>query len=88
MSSSLTTHVLDRFLDPVTNCLTPEVAQRIVDLKLDPQLQTRLDELAEKANEGMLTPEEKQQYQEFVEGIDFIAVLKAKARLSLTRTTP
>jgi hypothetical protein len=77
--------VLDRFLDPLTDCLTPDVARRIVDLKIDPSLQSRLDELAEKANAGTLSAEELREYEEYVDGIDVVGILKAKARLSLVR---
>jgi hypothetical protein len=77
--------VLDRFLDPLTDCLTPDVARRIVDLKIDPSLQSRLDELAEKANAGTLSAKELQEYEEYVDGIDLVGILKAKARLSLVR---
>jgi hypothetical protein len=82
-SDSIT--VLDRFLDPVTECLTPEVARRIVDLQLDPALQSRLDELATKASAGTLTQGEEQEYQDYVEGLDLVGIFKAKARLSLLR---
>lgn len=72
--------VLDRFLKPFAECLTPEVAQRIVDLQLDPESQTRLDELAAKANQGRLTKDERQEYEEFVESLDLMGILKARAR--------
>ena len=75
--------VLDRFLGPFAECLTPEVAQRIVDLELDPHSQARLDDLAAKANEGYLTDAERQEYEEFVEGIDLMGVIKARARTVL-----
>jgi hypothetical protein len=78
--------VLDRFLSPFTECLTPEVAQRIVNLQLDSQSQARLDELAAKANEGQLTDDERQEYEEFVEGIDLMGILKARARTVLAQS--
>ena len=78
--------VLDRFLRPFTECLTPEVAQRIVNLQLDSQSQARLDELATKANEGQLTDDERHEYEEFVEGIDLMGILKARARTVLTQS--
>lgn len=78
--------VLDRFLRPFTECLTPEVAQRIVNLQLDSQSQARLDELAAKANEGQLADDERQEYEEFVEGIDLIGILKARARTVLAQS--
>jgi hypothetical protein len=83
---NMNTTVLDRFLRPFTACLTPEVAQRIVNLQLDSQSQTRLDELAAKANEGQLTDDERQEYEEFVEGIDLMGILKARARTLLAQS--
>lgn len=78
--------VLDRFLQPLAACLTPEVAQRIANLQLDAQSQARLDELAAKANEGQLTDGERQEYEEFVEGIDLMGILKARARTVLDQS--
>jgi len=83
--SETTGSVLDRLLDPLTDCWTPDGAQRIVDQRPDPATQRRIDELAGKANEGELTPDECVEYEEYVESIDFIGILKAKARLVLTK---
>ena len=77
--------VLDRFLRPFAKCLTPEVAQRIVDLELDAYAQSRLNELAAKANDGYLADDERQEYEEFVEGIDLMGILKARARTVLVK---
>jgi hypothetical protein len=77
--------VSERMLQPVTACLTPEVARRIVDARLDAETQTRIDELARKANRGTLTADERDEYAEFVEYIDLIGVFKAQARLVLHR---
>ncbi len=84
--TNMSNTVLDRFLRPFTECLTPEVAQRIVNLQLDPQSQSRLDELAAKANEGQLTDDERQEYEEFVEGIDLMGILKARVRTVLAQS--
>ena len=77
--------VLDRFLRPFAECLAPEVAQRIVDPELDQHSQARLDELAAKANEGCLADDERPEYEEFVEGIDLMSILKARARTVLAK---
>jgi hypothetical protein len=77
--------VLDGFLDPFTECLTPEVAQRVVELQPDAATQARIDELREKANEGTLSEAERVEYEEFVESIDIIGILKAKARTFLAK---
>lgn len=51
--------VIDRLLDPLGECLTPESARRLLALKADSALQARVDYLAERCNEGLLTPEEQ-----------------------------
>jgi hypothetical protein len=77
------TPLLDRIVDPVGRILTPKVARALVDLRADPEVQARIDELAEKCNEGQLTPEEQAEYESYVFAIDFIAILQAKARALL-----
>jgi hypothetical protein len=79
--------ILDRFLDPFTECLTPEVAQRVAELQPDAALVARIDELREKANEGELPEAERAEYDEFVESIDLLGILKAKARTFLAKCT-
>jgi hypothetical protein len=70
-------------LDPVGQCLTPEVAARIVALRADSKTQLRLEQLAEKNSEGVLTPDEEAVYSAYVEAPDVIAILQAKARHTL-----
>ena len=81
-----TASTLERFLDPTTGCLTPQVAERIVRWKPDMQLQARLQELGRKADEGTLTLEEDSEYEQYIEEGDLIALLQAKARRILART--
>jgi hypothetical protein len=38
--------ILDRIIDPISRCLTPQVARRIVDLRADPEVQTLIERLA------------------------------------------
>ena len=85
MNSQQSSQVLDRLLDPVAECLTPEVARALVNLRARPEVQARIDELAEKCNEGELTPVEQAEYRNIVDAIDFISILQAKARALLTR---
>jgi hypothetical protein len=77
--------VLDRLLDPFAECLTREAAMRIVELRPDQETEARLDELREKANEGLLTAAEREEYEEFIEGMDLMGILKAKARAALAK---
>jgi hypothetical protein len=75
-----TANALDRLLDPVTACFTPQVAQRIIDLRLDTELTARIEYLAQRANEGALTAEEDGEYKDYIEGGDMLSLLQAKAR--------
>ena len=77
------TATLDRLIEPVVRTLTPEVARAIVALRADPELQARMDELAEKSNEGELTAEERDEYETNVRFGNFIAIIQAKARRML-----
>jgi hypothetical protein len=81
-----TVSTFDQFLDPTTGCLTPQVAQRIVDWRPDAELQAHIQELGTKADSGTLSLEEEAEYQQLVEDGDLIALLQAKARKILTRS--
>jgi hypothetical protein len=78
--------VLDRLLDPLTRTLTPDGARAIANFRADRQTQARIDELAEKCNEGQLTPEEQEEYKAYIEAIDIVAIFQAKAREALDQT--
>ncbi|HEY8665407.1 MAG TPA: hypothetical protein VIL86_02020 [Tepidisphaeraceae bacterium] len=80
MATTIDHRILDEMLDPVGECLTPAVAARIAALRASAQTQRRLDELAKKNSEGLLTPDEESEYEAYVEALDVIAVLQAKAR--------
>lgn len=71
---------LDRMLDPLCRCLDVESAKRVSELTTDPIVQSRIDELAARANEGLLTPEERREYDTYINADDFIATLKMKTR--------
>jgi len=77
--------ILDRFLDPVRDILTPEIARAIADLRADSETQERIDDLATKHHEGQLNPEETAEYEALVNGANVMAVLQAKARSVLNR---
>jgi hypothetical protein len=80
-----TASYLDRFLEPVTEAFTPVLARKIVDLRVDPQLEEHIGELRRKANEGTLSLEEEAEYRDFVEAVDIISIFQSKARQFLVR---
>jgi hypothetical protein len=72
--------VIDRLIGPLSDCLTPESARRILALKADKKLQAKVSHLAERCNQGLLTPQEQAEYTVYVKFGTFIAILKSKAR--------
>ena len=76
--------LLDRMLDPFGRALSPEAARQLADLRADPASQRRMDELAERGNEGTLTPDERAEYEAYVTAATLIAVLQSKARAVLS----
>jgi hypothetical protein len=78
-------NILDRLLNPVVDCFNRESVERLVELQIAPETRARIEELAQKANEGKLSDVERGEYTEYVEAMDWIAILQSKARESLAR---
>jgi hypothetical protein len=72
--------VLDEMLEPLSRSLGVETARALVSLHPTPRTEARVQELAEKCNEGQLTPEEREEYEAYVEASTLIGILQAKAR--------
>jgi len=62
MEQSSTITALDRMLDPLSDCLNREAAERIVALRIDHAIQARIEELADRSNGGLLTAAERAEY--------------------------
>lgn len=77
MSTSV--NYLDRFLEPMAASFTPEMARTIVDLRADAQLEGRIALLRNQANRDELSPAEQAEYEDFVEAVDVISIIQAKA---------
>lgn len=74
------TDYLSSYLEPIAEELTPQQAQKILAIKPTPKLLARVEELGDKANDGVLTAEERAEYEYYVDVDDVIGLLKAKAR--------
>jgi hypothetical protein len=72
--------LLDQLIEPFADCLTTEAADKVVALKAEDSLQLRIDELAEKANQGTLTPTEQKEYDRYLAAFHFVTVMQARAR--------
>ena len=80
MTTTKATPALDRLLEPVTRCLTLDALRLLVDVHADPDLQERLELLADKNTEAELTADEREEYETYVRAIHVISILQAKAR--------
>ena len=72
--------VLNRLIDPITQCLTPEAPRRLIDLRADAAVQDRVDELADKSPAGSLTADERAEYEAYFAANTLIGILQSKAQ--------
>jgi hypothetical protein len=75
--------LLDQLLDPFTQCLDAESARRVIEFGIAPAVQQRVSVLAERANDGVLTEDERIDYEALINAADFIAIIKLKAQRRL-----
>jgi hypothetical protein len=88
MIQTLPTSLLDQLLGPLGRTMTPEFARELVELRAPGEVQARIDELAEKCNEGQLSDEERSEYEDYVRAIHMIGILQKKARKVLADGNP
>ena len=78
---ALTLKTIERLLvESFAQIFTPERARLILDLRAGDSEQARVDELARKANQGELTPDEAAEYDGYIRFGTRIGILQAKAR--------
>lgn len=71
--------LLDSLLDPFSRCFDAESARRVTEFRVAPEVQARIGVRAERANEGMLSEDERAEYESLVNAADLISILKLKA---------
>ena len=74
---------LDDLLDPLSKCLDAESARRLVELRVSEPVQNRVADLAQRANEGRLSVDERNEYEAIVNAEDLISILQLKAQRHL-----
>ena len=79
------TAVLSELLEPVGQMMPIDFARKLAALRASPEVQAKIDELADRSNEGQLTAEEEAEYLAYVDAIDVISILQAKARSVIAR---
>lgn len=79
-TSTFDTRAFDRATDGLLQFFTTQQAEALVHYRGDAALQARIEELADRNTEGMLTEQERAEYEGYVRANKFIATLQAKAR--------
>ena len=83
-ASSLANHVLDL----AAECFDASTLNALAKLQLTPKLAARVDRLADKANEGQLTPRERQEYRSYIETTELLGIIQLRARQKLRLPIP
>jgi hypothetical protein len=79
MEESSIQHILERILEPLGRCLTPEAARQVLELRADDVAQARIDQLADLNTAGTLSASERSEYEAYVAASSVIAILQIKA---------
>jgi hypothetical protein len=72
-----------RIMEPEKNGLSPEAARSILRLGFREQDKVRMNELAQKNQAGLLSPEEREELESYVKVGDVLSLFHLKARKSL-----
>ncbi len=80
MPATPETDAFERGIRPILRIVLSEKAQAVLSFRADPELQTRIKELADKSTEGQLTEAEQSEYAGYLRANKFVAVLQRQAR--------
>jgi hypothetical protein len=76
--------IFARIVHPEAGNLPPDISHLILNLKFGAEDITRMNELAERNNQGLLNETEQQEMEKYLRVGNFLNLLHAKARRSLT----
>ena len=83
-----TSSLTDQMLDLAAGCFDASTLKALAGLRLSPKLEARVNRLAGKANEGRLTPAEREEYISYIKTSELLALIQLRARLKLQRPIP
>ncbi len=78
--------ILGRIIEGVGDQLPPDLAQHILQMSISDSDQQRADTLLDKAAEGTLTEQEREEVETFNHVANLLALWQSKARRSLAHT--
>ena len=74
---------LNALMTSLANCLDGASLKSVVELRASPEAASRMEWLAERANEGELTAEERAEYESCIRFGSFLGILQSIARKKL-----
>jgi hypothetical protein len=77
--------ILDEMLEPVSRSLGLKTARALAALRVGARTQARVEKLAGKCDQGILTQKERAEYEAYIQASTLIGVLQAKARHILSK---
>ena len=77
--------ILERIIEPEHGGFSEDHARYVLGLSFPNSLQQRYAILAEKAQQGTLSPDDQAELDEYLNANAFLMVLKSKARISLNQ---
>ncbi len=80
-----TATVLDVLIGQLSRCLAAESGRQVVEIRIDPAVWSRIEALAEREGDDLLTDQERTEYRTLVNASDFIVALQNMARRNLSR---
>ena len=75
--------LVDGLSEMVAACIDPKSLRALEQRKLPAKARAKLNRLAEKANEGLLTSKERAEYLDYMQIRAFFAIVQSKARIRL-----
>ena len=84
MSAEEITNPVEGILSAVSACFDRASAEALLKLRAPASLQERVEILAARNTEGVITPEEREEFESLVRVGNFVAILQARARRQLT----
>jgi len=80
MATTSESLAFDRGVRPVLEIVLPGKADAVIGFHAAPELQARIEELAQKSTEDELTEDERAEYAGYVRANKFVAILKRQAQ--------
>ena len=78
--------IFARLFEGQNGILSQSVARKLLDLNFSESDQQRMEELAQRNQQGRLTAQEREEFANYVKVGDLLAILHSKARQSLKKT--